>query len=87
MCAAALLSAIGFFSTIPVSVGLGQRLLPTHASLVTALLLGVGWMVGALARPLATLVLGVSSLDDASLLTHGDFTRAFLAFAETWVKA
>ncbi len=79
-CAAALLAAIGYFSTIPASVGLGQRLLPSHASLVTALLLGVGWMIGALARPLATIVLGVDSLDDAPTLTSGDFTRGFVTF-------
>ena len=77
---AAALAAIGFFSAVPASVSLGQRLLPSHASLVTAMLLGVGWMIGALARPISAALLGGAKLDEAHALTSGDFSRAFVGF-------
>ncbi len=77
----AMLAAIGFFSTVPTSVGLGQRLLPSHAGLVTAMLLGVAWVVGALARPFSSLFLGGIKLDEASTLTDAALNRAFGGFA------
>ncbi|MHC4415267.1 MAG: MFS transporter [Planctomycetota bacterium] len=78
---AAALAAVGFFATIPASVGLGQRLLPSHTSLVTAILLGVGWMIGALARPISSAFLGGIKLDEAWMLTDTTLNRAFVGFA------
>ena len=78
---AAMLAAMGFFSTIPASVGLAQRLLPRHASLATSLLLGVAWMIGALSRPITSGLLGGARLDKANALAAADFNRAFIGFA------
>ncbi|MHC4786560.1 MAG: MFS transporter, partial [Planctomycetota bacterium] len=78
---AAGLAAVGFFATIPPSVGLGQRLLPSHATLVTALLLGLGWVIGATARPLSSALLGGVKLDEAWMLTDAALNRAFAGFA------
>ncbi len=78
---AATLAAICFFSAVPISVGLGQRLLPSHAGLVTAMLLGVAWVIGALARPFSSLFLGGIKLDEASTLTDATLNRAFGGFA------
>ncbi len=78
---ASAMAAACFFSTIPASVGLGQRLLPSHAGLVTALLLGIGWAVGALARPVTSALLGGARLDQAHKLSSADFNRAFTGFA------
>ena len=81
MYAAAVLAAIGFFATIPASVGLGQRLVPGHTALASALLLGVGWMIGALARPFTAKMLGVSSLEQADEIAPRAFDMTFLALA------
>ena len=69
------------FGTIPSAIGLGQRLLPSHAGLVTSLLMGVGWMFGAYSRPFSSQLLGVSSLEQVNVLTGADFDRVFLGFA------
>jgi FSR family fosmidomycin resistance protein-like MFS transporter len=78
---AAALAAAGFFATMPASVGLGQRLLPSHTTLVTAMLLGIGWMVGALARPFSSALLGGIKLDEAWTLSGSTLDRAFAGFA------
>ena len=78
---AAMLSAVGFFSTVPASISLGQRLLPSHAGLVTAMLMGVAWVIGALARPISSALLGGIRLDEAATLTGATFNRAFGCFA------
>ncbi len=78
---AVMLSAVGFFSTVPLSVGLGQRLLPSQAGLVTAMLMGVAWVIGALARPISSAFLGGIRLDEAATLTDAAFNRAFGGFA------
>jgi FSR family fosmidomycin resistance protein-like MFS transporter len=78
---AAALAAVGFFATVPASVGLGQRLLPSHATLVTALLLGIGWVIGALARPFSSALLGGIKLDEAGTLNAAVLNRAFAGFA------
>ncbi len=77
----AALSAVGFFSTVPVSIGLGQRLLPSHAGLVTSLLMGVGWMFAALSRPFSSALLGGVDLDQAHTLSSSAFNRTFFGFA------
>jgi FSR family fosmidomycin resistance protein-like MFS transporter len=77
----AALAAVGFFAPIPAAVGLGQRLMPTHATLATALLMGAGWFIGASARPFSLLLLGGTSLADAGALSAGTIDRAFAAFA------
>ncbi len=82
-----MLAAVGFFGTVPASIGLGQRLLPTHAGLVTSMLMGVGWMIGALGRPLSSALLGETSLDEAYTLTDAALNRAFLGFAGLLVLA
>jgi MFS family permease len=81
MYGAAMLAAVGFFFTVPPSVGLAQRLLPGHASLATSMLLGVAWVIGALSRPITSGLLGGAQLDKADALTAGDFNRAFIGFA------
>jgi MFS family permease len=78
---AAALAAICFFGTIPPSVSLGQRLLPSHAGLVTSMLLGLGWVIGASARPISSALLGGARLDQAWLLTDAAQNRAFAGFA------
>jgi MFS family permease len=78
---AAALAAIGFFATVPSSVGLGQRLLPSHTGLATSLLLGIGWVIGALARPYSSALLGGARLDEAHLLTDAALNRGFTGFA------
>lgn len=84
---AAALAAIGFFGPMPASIGLGQRLLPSHAGLVTSLLMGVGWMIGALSRPFSSVLLGGITLDEAGTLTDATLNRAFLGFAVLLVVA
>jgi FSR family fosmidomycin resistance protein-like MFS transporter len=78
---AASLAAVGFFATVPPSVGLGQRLLPSHTGLVTSLLLGIGWVIGALARPYSSALLGGVKLDEAGQLTDAALNRGFAGFA------
>jgi FSR family fosmidomycin resistance protein-like MFS transporter len=78
---AAALAAVGFFATVPPAVGLGQRLLPSHTGLVTSLLLGIAWVIGALARPYSSLLLGGVRLDEARLLTDAALNRGFAGFA------
>ncbi len=82
-----MLAAVGFFGTVPASIGLGQRLLPTHAGLVTSMLMGVGWMIGALGRPFSSALLGETSLDEAHTLTGATLNLAFLGFAGLLVLA
>ena len=77
----AALAAVGFFATVPSSVGLGQRLLPSHTGLVTSLLLGIAWVIGALARPYSSALLGGVKLDEAQLLTDAALNRGFAGFA------
>ncbi len=83
----AMLAAVGFFAPIPASIGLGQRLLPSHAALVTSLLMGVGWMVGALSRPFSSALLGGIKLDEAATLTNATLNRAYIGFAALLVVA
>ncbi|TDJ54525.1 MAG: MFS transporter [Planctomycetota bacterium] len=83
----AMLAAVGFFAPVPASIGLGQRLLPSHTGLVTSLLMGVGWMVGALSRPFSSVLLGGIKLDEAGTLTDATLNRAFLGFAVLLVVA
>ena len=78
---------MGFFAPIPASIGLGQRLLPSHTGLVTSLLMGVGWMVGALSRPFSSALLGGIKLDEAETLTDATLNRAYLGFAVLLVAA
>jgi FSR family fosmidomycin resistance protein-like MFS transporter len=78
---AACLAAVGFFGTVPATIGLGQRLLPSHAGLVSSMLMGVGWMIGALSRPFSSALLGGIKLDEAGTLTAADLNRAFGGFA------
>ncbi|MHC4428733.1 MAG: MFS transporter [Planctomycetota bacterium] len=85
--AAVCLAAVGFFGPVPAAIGLGQRLLPSHAGLATSLLMGVGWMFGAVSRPVSSLLLGARSLEEADQLSGADFDRTFLGFALLLVVA
>lgn len=49
----AIAAGFGFGSLVPVSISLGQRLLPHRTSLASALLMGGGWCVAAVGSPLA----------------------------------
>ncbi|MCB1257998.1 MAG: MFS transporter [Microthrixaceae bacterium] len=75
----AFVMAASFFSCIPASIGLGQRLQPSHTALVSSLLMGFGWMFGAVSRPLAELFLGHVRLEDAGELLAPE--RVHMAFA------
>jgi FSR family fosmidomycin resistance protein-like MFS transporter len=75
----AFVMAASFFSCIPASIGLGQRLQPSHTALVTSLLMGFGWMFGALSRPFASMLLGHVRLEDAG--EQLDPHRVHIAFA------
>ena len=68
-------------------MGLGERLLPSHTGLVTSLLMGVGWMVGALSRPFSSVLLGGIKLDEAATLTSATLNRAYIGFAILLVVA
>lgn len=74
------LGPIGFFSTFPITASLGQRLQPAHTSLVTSLLMGLGWAVSALHAPLAGWFLG-SSIKNATSLPPADISLAYVGFA------
>ncbi len=54
----AVLAGIGFAATVPVTLGLGQRLLPHRTSLASGLMLGGAWAVAAVGPPLAQYCLG-----------------------------
>ena len=71
----ACLTAFGFFTCVPVSVGLAQRLLPSHTGLASSLTMGVGWSASASAPFLAPVFMG-ASLHTAQ--THGGVTSAQL---------
>lgn len=73
--ALASLTAFGFFTCVPVSVGLAQRLLPSHTGLASSLTMGVGWAASASAPFLAPLFMG-ESLQRAQ--TFGGVTSAQL---------
>lgn len=84
----AFVMAASFFSCIPASIGLGQRLQPSHTALVTSLLMGFGWMFGALSRPFASALLGHVELEDAgAMLEPGRVHIAFAAFGSLLVFA
>lgn len=85
---AACCTAIGFFATIPASVGLAQRLLPGHTAIASALMMGVGWVVSSISEPLARLVfLGGVPLDRAAELSPARLNSAFVWFAALLVIA
>lgn len=75
-----MLGPLGFFSTFPITASLGQRLQPAHTSLVTSLLMGLGWAVSALHAPLAGIFLG-ASIKEATSLPPAEISIAFVGFA------
>lgn len=86
-CVVAALAGAGLFAPIPSTLGLGQRLLPGHAALMTAMVLGVAWMFGAAARPICAVLLGGESLERADMITSVGFNRAFLGMAAILVMS
>ncbi len=80
-CVVTSLAGVGLFAPIPSTLGLGQRLLPGHAALMTAMVLGVAWMFGAAARPICAWHLGGASLEAAAQIGSAGFNRAFLGMA------
>ncbi len=60
--ALAVLAGIGFASMIPVTLSLGQRLLPHRTSLASGLMLGGAWTVAAIGPRLAEYCLGTLDL-------------------------
>jgi len=59
----ALLSGIGFASMIPVTLSLGQRLLPHRTSLASGLMLGGAWAVAVVGPRIAQYCLGTLNWD------------------------
>ncbi|MCA9311471.1 MAG: MFS transporter [Phycisphaerales bacterium] len=74
-------TAIGFFSTVPTSVGLAQRILPGHTGMASALMMGVGWTVSALAKPAAGVFVGGVPLDQSHTIPTPRLQMAFVGFA------
>ena len=66
---------------MPVSIALGQRLLPGRTGLVSSLLMGVGWAFSASAPFIAPLFLGGVSLRDAHTLDRWRIDMGFVGFA------
>ncbi len=69
MCAIAAASSIGFFATFPISASLAQRLLPAHTSLVTSLMMGVGWAISSISAPIAVLLVRGTFTKDSGMLS------------------
>jgi FSR family fosmidomycin resistance protein-like MFS transporter len=77
----AILTAVGYFATMPVSMSLGQRLLPGRTGLVSSLLMGVGWAFSASAPFIAPLFLGGVSLKAAHTLPAWRIDLGFAGFS------
>ncbi len=75
----ACLCAIGFGSTIPLSISLAQRLLPGNTGLASSLMMGAGWAVSALAPVIAPVFLG-ASIKEAPGLPAWRIDVAFACF-------
>ncbi|NJK33121.1 MAG: MFS transporter [Deltaproteobacteria bacterium] len=80
VCLLVAIMPVGFFGTFPATVSLGQRLLPEHASLVTSLMMGIGWVISAAHAPLAQLFFGNTPLDRASSLPLENINWGFYGF-------
>ncbi len=74
-------TAIGFFSMIPTSIGLAQRILPGHTGMASALMMGVGWAISSLSKPLASVFLGGVALEDSAEIPTLQLQMAFVGFA------
>ncbi len=77
----AVLTAVGYFATMPVSMSLGQRLLPGRTGLVSSLLMGVGWAFSSTAPFIAPLFLGGVSLKAAHELPPWRINLGFAGFS------
>ncbi|MGP1309772.1 MAG: MFS transporter [Phycisphaerales bacterium] len=77
----AVLTAVGYFATMPVSMSLGQRLLPGCTGLVSSLLMGVGWAFSSTAPFLAPVFLGGVSLKAAHTLPGWRIDLGFAGFS------
>lgn len=77
----ATLTAVGYFATMPVSMSLGQRLLPGRTGLVSSLLMGVGWAFSSIAPFIAPLFLGGVSLKQAHTLEGWRIDLGFAGFS------
>jgi len=80
-------TAIGFFATFPIATSLAQRLQPGHTSLVTSMMMGVGWGISAVAPLLAMVFFGFVSIDAAPTLSPARINIAFVCFAGLLVLA
>lgn len=87
MYACAALTSVGFFATFPIATSLAQRLQPGHTSLVTALMMGVGWSFSALHAPLGVLFFGGVNLNEAASLPPERINNGFFGFAALLVVA
>ncbi|MCA9306770.1 MAG: MFS transporter [Phycisphaerales bacterium] len=81
------LTPIGFFATFPVATSLAQRLQPGHTSLVSALMMGVGWAISSLAPIVAMAFFGGVTTKEAPLLSDARVNHGFLGFAALIVIA
>ncbi|MEM1424812.1 MAG: hypothetical protein AAGH64_12530, partial [Planctomycetota bacterium] len=81
------MTAIGFFGTFPIATSLAQRLQPGHTSLVTSLMMGVGWGTSALHALLAPLFFGFVAINSAHLLPEWRINLGFVGFASLLVVA
>ena len=77
----AVLTAVGYFATMPVSMSLGQRLLPGRTGFVSSLLMGVGWAFSSIAPFLAPIFLGGESLKEAHKLVAWRIDLGFAGFS------
>lgn len=87
MLACVALSAAGFFGTFPIATSLAQRLQPGHTSLVTSLMMGVGWGTSALHALIAPVFFGFVAINQAHLLPEWRIDIGFVGFASLLVLA
>ncbi len=81
------MSAIGFFGTFPIATSLAQRLQPGHTSLVTSLMMGVGWGTAALHALIAPVFFGFVAINSAHLLPEWRINIGFVGFASLLLVA
>lgn len=75
------LTATGFFATFPIATSLAQRLIPGQTSLVTSLMMGMGWAIAAVCVPLSYLFFGMVPVDEAPALEAWRVNMGFYGFA------
>lgn len=67
----AMATGVGYAGVVPVTIALGQRLLPHRTGLASGLMMGGAWGFAAVGPPLAQLLINRAGLETAFLATAG----------------